>query len=474
MKVIILSCNTGEGHNTAGNAIIEGMRARGVEADMVNALELMGVKRSKLICGTYIKMVRKLPALFGFIYNLALLTSTHRFKSVLYYVNKPSQDKLYDYIVENDYDTVVLPHLFPAETITSIRKNKAITNFKCYAIATDYTCIPFWEDLEMDGIVIGHKSQLGEMVERGLDPKLLAPLGIPVSAKFAKAYDKAETRAKLGLGDAERIYLIMTGSMGFGNISAILTPLLSACGARDRVVVLGGRNEKLKSSLRAKYESERKLQVVDFTTEVERYMAACDVLFTKPGGLSTSEAATMGVPLIHTKPIPGVESRNAVFFSSLGMSIYEKNVPAMVRRAVELAGDEARGEAAERSADLVAARGEPLARHSDDAALHAGQLRGDLDIVRHLLEETAGLLGLVLPRDAEEIQGIHIPQADVLELSLNFLRDGLRMLHLRDGRNNDVVFLGLLNVVLQAGLVDGQIDLAHGSLLLLLFVNIRI
>ena len=99
MKVIILSCNTGEGHNTAGNAIIEGMRARGVEADMVNALELMGVKRSKLICGTYIKMVRKLPALFGFIYNLALLTSTHRFKSVLYYVNKPSQDKLYDYIV---------------------------------------------------------------------------------------------------------------------------------------------------------------------------------------------------------------------------------------------------------------------------------------------------------------------------------------------------------------------------------------
>lgn len=49
MKVIILSCNTGEGHNTAGNAIIEGMRARGVEADMVNALELMGVKRSKLI-----------------------------------------------------------------------------------------------------------------------------------------------------------------------------------------------------------------------------------------------------------------------------------------------------------------------------------------------------------------------------------------------------------------------------------------
>ena len=48
------------------------------------------------------------------------------------------------------------------------------------------------------------------------------------------------------------------------------------------------------------------------------------------------------------------------------------------------------------------------------------------------------------------------------------------MLHLRDGRNNDVVFLGLLNVVRKAGLIDGQINLAHGSLFLLLFVNIRI
>ena len=145
----------------------------------------------------------------------------------------------------------------------------------------------------------------------------------------------------------------------------------------------------------------------------------------------------------------------------------------MIRR-VELAGDEARGEAAERSADLVAARGEPLARHGEDAARNAGELGRDLDIVRHLLKETAGLLGLVLPRDAEEVQRVDVPKADSLELFLNFLRDGLRMLHLRDGRDDNVVFLGLLNVVLQAGLVDGQIDLAHGSLLLLLFVNIRI
>ena len=122
----------------------------------------------------------------------------------------------------------------------------------------------------------------------------------------------------------------------------------------------------------------------------------------------------------------------------------------------------------------MAARGEPLARHGEDAALDAGQLGRDLNIVRHFLEQATGFLGLVLPRDAEEVERVDIPQANALELFLDLLRDGLGMLHLRDGRNNDVVFLGLLDIVRKARLVDSQIDLAHDLLLLLLFVNIRI
>ena len=340
MKVLVLSCNTGEGHNTAGRAIIENMRKKGFQADMINALELMGVRRSKLVCGVYIKMVKKIPALFGFFYNLSLLISTHRFKSIIYYANKPSQKKLYDYIVKNGYDTIVLPHLFPAETITSIRLNHEFTNFKCYAIATDYTCIPFWEDLEMDGIVIGHRMQTQELLDRRMDPALIAPLGIPVSEKFSKDYDKDAMRRELGLESCGIVYLIMTGSMGFGNIKAMLKPLLEACEPDDRVVVLGGRNEKLKRTLRKNFGSHGNLSVMDYTNEVEKYMAAADVLITKPGGLSTSEAATMGIPIVHTKPIPGVESRNAIFFSELGMSVYEKKPANVAAAAVRLAHDE--------------------------------------------------------------------------------------------------------------------------------------
>ena len=120
----------------------------------------------------------------------------------------------------------------------------------------------------------------------------------------------------------------------------MLKPLLEACEPDDRVVVLGGRNEKLKRTLRKNFGSHGNLSVMDYTNEVEKYMAAADVLITKPGGLSTSEAATMGIPIVHTKPIPGVESRNAIFFSELGMSVYEKKPANVAAAAVRLAHDE--------------------------------------------------------------------------------------------------------------------------------------
>ena len=106
----------------------------------------------------------------------------------------------------------------------------------------------------------------------------------------------------------------------------------------------------------------------------------------------------------------------------------------------------------------MAAGGEPLAGHGDDAAGHAGEFAGDLHIVGHRLEQAALLLGLVVPGDTEQVHGVHVPQAGVAELGLDLLGDQVGVLHLGDGGDDDVVLLSLLDIVLQAGLVDGQID----------------
>ena len=70
-------------------------------------------------------------------------------------------------------------------------------------------------------------------------------------------------------------------------------------------------------------------------------MNAADVLITKPGGLSSTEAAAARVPLVHWITIPGCEERNADFFSARGMSVQTRSPGEAASLAVVLARDPA-------------------------------------------------------------------------------------------------------------------------------------
>ena len=64
-------------------------------------------------------------------------------------------------------------------------------------------------------------------------------------------------------------------------------------------------------------------------------MKASDVFISKPGGLSSTESAAAGVPLVHISPIPGCESRNAEFFAKEGIAVKVENTEAELLSAVE-------------------------------------------------------------------------------------------------------------------------------------------
>ena len=123
MKALILSTNTGGGHNTAGKAVLEALRERRIETRMRDILLFSGKKKSKVVCDTYVNITTKAPALFGLAYRAGEFISTDKFKSVIYYANKSAARRLSAYIEKNGFDAILMPHLFPAETITAIRKN---------------------------------------------------------------------------------------------------------------------------------------------------------------------------------------------------------------------------------------------------------------------------------------------------------------------------------------------------------------
>ena len=320
MKVLILSCNTGGGHNAAAQAIAEAIREHGECAEVLDYLSLAGKGVSKLVGDGYVKVVKKAPAMFGVAYKLGMVVSRLMKKSPVYYANARMARYLEEYLQENPVDAIVMPHLYPAEMITYLKSLGEELPFTLF-IATDYACIPFTEETDCDAYVIPMESLKKDFLRFHIPEEKLKPLGIPVSKQFSQKESRKEAIEKLGLEEDKHYILISGGSMGAGHIEQIVEYLLEHYKNEEKVrlIVLCGSFQKLYDKLKA-YPGQKVIPL-NFTDQMPDYLKACDLYLTKPGGLSSTEAAVAGVPLIHISPIPGCESKNLKCFKNRGMAI---------------------------------------------------------------------------------------------------------------------------------------------------------
>lgn len=193
MKILILSCDTGEGHNSAGRAVREAAELKGHTVEMMDMFLLSGKRTSHAVAGAYVGIVKHIPFFFGFIYKVGMLISSSRRKSPVYFANALLGKKLASYIAKHDFDIVVTPHLYPAETMTYMKKKKLL-HIPAVAVGTDYTCIPFWEETDLDYYVIPHEDLIPEYVKRGVPEEKLLPYGIPVRQDFCRNLSKEAAR----------------------------------------------------------------------------------------------------------------------------------------------------------------------------------------------------------------------------------------------------------------------------------------
>ena len=343
MKILILSCNTGGGHNSAAKALKEVFTKKGNTADIKDVLAFGGQKASDLVCDAYIEMVKKTPKLFGEIYKMGSkigqLNQQKGIRSPVYYINKLYQDALEAYIKDNGYDAVVCVHIFAAEAMTNLKKHHKLT-IPFYFIATDYYISPMLEETTPNAIFIAHKDSTFTYLNRGIPKKLIVPSGIPVSSQFTTKRDKDKIRKKFGLEPQDKVILLMSGSMGFGDLIDTARYIFDNGNADTKVIAITGHNKELYKELEKDFAGETRLKLVGFTDKVSDYMDASDVLLTKPGGLSSTEALAKGIAIVHTAPIPGCETENVQFFTEHHLSLCAKDSQDAGRLAVKLLEDE--------------------------------------------------------------------------------------------------------------------------------------
>ena len=339
MKILILSCNTGGGHNSAAAAIKEYFDSKDVYCEIQDALAFDSRLKSEIISKGHVMLYKKAPGLFGAGYRFAEKhPSKPGSESLTYAIMKRGVEKVYDYLSTNHFDAVLCTHVFACMLMTEVKKCYNIP-IRSYFIATDYASYPGIEEVKADAFFIAHKYLISDYLNYGVDEHLLVPTGIPIKRAFYKSLSKEKAKDFLGLPKDKKVILLMCGSMGCGPVYKLGKMLLEKLPENAKLVVVCGSNEKLVNKFE-KLPSDHNLRVIGFTDKMNIYMDACDVVMTKPGGLSSTESATKGLPMVLMNVVAGCETRNLEFFLNNEFAVSAETLEGLADEAISLLADD--------------------------------------------------------------------------------------------------------------------------------------
>ena len=320
MKILILSAATGGGHLRASRAlqtyILE--NTQGNEVVIADALKEVNAILDKTCCDGYHFMATKAPRIFGRLYR-ATNTDTPLYSLVSRF-NGAVGVRLLPLLAEEKPDVIMSTPPFATEMVSHL-KGKGRVSAPLICLMTDYGPHRAWIAPNVDAYVVSNEGMAAQMVVWGVPKEKIHPFGIPVEDVFFSKADKYALLQEFGLLPNLPTVLFMAGSFGVTNILSIYKDLVRSS-FPFQIIIITGRNKRLYRTFKKIIpRSPKATKLVFFTDRVADYMHACDLLITKPGGLTTSEALACNIPLAVFDAIPGQEEDNANFLIAHNMAI---------------------------------------------------------------------------------------------------------------------------------------------------------
>ena len=324
MRMLILSCNTGEGHNSAAKALKDCFDEQHIDCEIRDALAFWSPEKSKLISKGHVFIYRKLPKLFGVSYRFEENHMKEGNEGLIYDLVTKGCDSLAAFLEENPFDAIICTHVFSAMMVTDLKKRRHLA-LRSYFVATDYTCSPGVNQTFLDRYFIPHEKLIAEFAGNGIPKERLFASGIPVRKAFYHAEPPEKAKKSLSLPPDKQIALLMCGSMGCGPIKDLADNIRENLPENAMLVVICGNNKRLYKAF-TKNPPPDNMRVIGYTTRMSLYMDAASLILTKPGGLSSTEAAVKALPIFFIDAVPGCETRNIEFFLQHGFGQTEADL----------------------------------------------------------------------------------------------------------------------------------------------------
>lgn len=331
MNVLILTAATGGGHIRASNALEKYFKENdcSINVNIVDTFKYISPILDKTITNGYLYLTKKTPKLYGKLYKLS--NEKPLMNSYVNRMNTVFAKKLMPLINDFKPDVIVTTHPFSTEMIDYLKRKNKI-NIPVICIMTDYGSHSAWIRKNINYYIVSNDEMVEELVSSGVNRNKIYSFGIPIEEDF---YTSKNNEICVDEDKDRKVILMMAGSFGVKNIFKIYEDIIDIDYDFD-LIIITGKNKKLYEKFQEKInENNKNIKLIYFTKEIVKYMKCADMIVTKPGGLTITEALACNIPLVIFDAIPGQEEENADFLVKNNMAVRLNSDDKSIKDTIE-------------------------------------------------------------------------------------------------------------------------------------------
>ncbi len=324
-RIILMYISEVSGHHSATLAIEKTIKILAPETEIlnINGFNYTNPISEKVINHLYLAVIKRTPQIWDYLYdNPDVVKSLENIKRAIHRFNSPKLKNLFD---EFRPDAIACTQAFPCGMVADYKKIYN-SHVPLVAVLTDYIPHSYWIYDTVDYYIAPSDEVRLRLSQKGIPDEKIKSFGIPHDPKFAQSVNKEEVFRELNLDPNLPTLLIMGGGQGLGPIKTIVNSLEKVSREIQEIVIAGSNKKLYKTLSKTIKKSKKKIMLFGYVNNIHELMGISSLIITKPGGITTAEALSKGLPMLIIEPIPGQEANNTMYLTQKGAAVNVGNL----------------------------------------------------------------------------------------------------------------------------------------------------
>ena len=340
-RVLIISTSAGTGHVRAGEALTKVFEEHPNVSEVVHsdALDFTNKLFRDFYSKLYARLIRNAPEFLGWWYKES--DEPWKTDGMRLMLDRLNTGPLVKFIRQFNPHITVCTHFMPAGIISHlIAKN--LLDAHLSIVVTDLDFHAMWLSRMFHRYFVAIEETRVHLEGLGLPKDRITVSGIPIDPEFGIPIDRVAARLDFGLHPTRPTLLLSAGALGVGPAEFVVQRLKNLRSRTQTIVVCGRSREAREKVMRQVGHDHENFKVFGYTGRMPELMKISDLFIGKPGGLTTAEALTCGLPMVIISPIPGQEERNSDHLLEDGVAVKCNEMTTIPYKIDNLLGDPVR------------------------------------------------------------------------------------------------------------------------------------